>query len=119
MKISNDTSGPKALMYSIDQGPGSNLSSAMTVQDSNVKISFAGTGGTYEGKLSVDGNSLAGTWTQLQTVPFNLIRTTADTAWTIPEPPSPPKPMAGDANPSFEVSMIKLSRPDDRRLPKG
>ncbi len=94
IKISNDTGGLKALMYSIDQGPGSNPSSAVTVQDSNVKISFPAIGGVYEGKLTVDGNSLTGTWTQLQTVPFNLMRATADTAWAIPEPPGPPKPMA-------------------------
>ena len=117
IKISKDASGLKAVMYSIDQGPGGNPSNAVTVQDSNIKISFPAIGSTYEGKLSADGNSLAGTWTQLRSVPFNLIRATADTAWTIPEPAVPPKRMAVDANPTFEVATIKLSRPDDRRLP--
>src|SRR5262249_28062640 len=68
-------------------------------------------------KLAVDGNSFIGTWTQLQTVPLNLTRATGDTAWAIPEPPTPPKAMAADANPSFEVATIKLSSPDDRRTP--
>src|SRR5262249_39526885 len=117
MKISNDTSGPQALLYNIDQGAASIPSNSITMQDANIRISFSGINGTYEGKLSEDGNSLLGAWTQLQTLPFNLIRATTDTAWPIPDPPAPPKPMAADANPAFEVSTIKLSRPDDQRLP--
>jgi len=117
MKISNDTGGLRALLYSIDQGPGAIASATFTPQDANVKISFPANGIAYEGKLSADGNSLAGTWTALQTVPLTLIRATADTAWAIPEPPAPPKPMPADANPAFEVVTIKLSRPDDSRLP--
>ena len=117
MKISNDASGLKALMYNIDQGPASIPSNSITMQNGNIKISFSGINGTYDGKLTADGNSLAGTWTQLQTVPFNLIRATADTAWTIPEPPAPPKAMPADADPAFEVATIRLSRPDDPRLP--
>jgi uncharacterized protein (TIGR03435 family) len=46
---------------------------------------------------------------------MNLVRATAQTAWTIPEPPAKPKPMAADANPSFEVATIKPSRPDAPR----
>jgi uncharacterized protein (TIGR03435 family) len=117
MKISNDAGGLRALLYNIDRGPGATPSATFTPQDANVKISFPASGLKYEGKLSGDGNSLTGTWTALQTVPLTLIRATADTAWTIPEPPAPPKPMAADANPAFEVATIKLSRPDDPRLP--
>ena len=117
MKISNDSDGLKALMYRIDQGPASNPSSSISVQDLSITISFSGIGATYEGKLGADGNSLSGTWRGLQTVPFNLARATTDTAWAIPEQPAVPKPMAADANPAFEVATIKLSRPDDQRLP--
>src|SRR5262249_46612335 len=117
MKISKDTGDLKALMYNIDQGPGSIPSNSVTVQDANIKISFSGINGTYEGKLSADGNSLAGTWTQGQAIALSLTRATADTAWGIPEPLASPKPMAVDANPVFEVATIKLSRPDDQRLP--
>jgi uncharacterized protein (TIGR03435 family) len=117
MKISNDAGALRALLYSIDRGPGATPSVTFTPQGAGVKISFPASSITYEGKLSADGNSLAGTWTALQTVPLTLIRATADTAWAIPEPPAPPKPMAADANPAFEVVTIKLSRPDDQRLP--
>ena len=117
MKISNDTSGLKALMYNIDRGPGSNPSSAVAVQGPNIKIFFSGIDATYEGELGPDGNSLSGTWKRSQVVPLNLLRATADTAWAIPERPAPPKPMAADANPAFVAAVIKLSRPDDQRLP--
>ena len=117
IKISNDPSGWKALMYNIDLGSPSNPSSVTAVQDLNVKITFPATGSTFEGKLSGDGNSLTGIWTRLETVPLSLVRATAETAWAIPEPTAPPKPMAADANPVFEVATIKQSRPDDQRLP--
>ena len=46
--------------------------------------------------------------------PLDLVRATPETAWTIPEPPPPPKIMAADAKPEFEVSTIKPSKPDAR-----
>jgi uncharacterized protein (TIGR03435 family) len=117
IKISNQAGSLKALQYNIDQGAVARPSGSFTVQDSSVKIVFPEIDGTYEGKMSADGESLIGTWTRLQPVPLNLKRATVETAWTIPEPPAPLKPMAADANPTFEVATIKLSRPDDPRLP--
>ena len=68
-------------------------------------------GGSYEGKLSGDGNSITGTWTQGAPLPLNLTRATPETTWTIPEPPPPPVRMAANANPAFEVATIKPSEP--------
>lgn len=113
VKISKTDSGDlKAVFYSIDQ-PGPGLAGgAITVQSSNVKIPVPGIGGTYEGRLSSEANSLTGTWTQGPgTFPLSLTKATAETAWAIPEPPAPPKPMAPDANPTFEVAVIKPSMP--------
>ena len=44
--------------------------------------------GTYDGKMSSDGKSIAGQWKQGPN-PLALVfeRTTPETAWTIPEPP--------------------------------
>src|SRR5207302_8446283 len=39
---------------------------------------------------------------------------TPDTAWTIPDPPPPPRVMAANADPTFEVSTIKPARPEER-----
>jgi hypothetical protein len=102
----------KAALYSIDQG-GQPVAAAVTLQGSTVKMSVPGIGGRYEGKLNADGNSIAGTWTQGPApLPLNLSRATSETAWTIPDPPSPAKPMAADASPVFEVATIKPSNPD-------
>lgn len=101
----------KAVMYSIDQNPQPNSANTVTAQGSAIKISIIGLG-TYEGKLSAGGNSIAGTWSQGgQQLPLTLARATPATAWTIPEPPPPPKAMAANADPSFEVATIKPSDP--------
>jgi uncharacterized protein (TIGR03435 family) len=69
--------------------------------------------GSYEGKLSADGNTIAGTWTQGgRPLPLTLKRATPETAWPLPEPPPRLKPMAADYSPSFEVATIKPSKPD-------
>jgi len=103
----------KATLYSIDQGGQGIPGGALTVSGKAVKIPVPGIGGTWEGNLSGDGNTLNGTWTQGPApMPLTLVRATAQTAWAIPEPPAKPKPMAADANPSFEVATIKPSKPD-------
>jgi uncharacterized protein (TIGR03435 family) len=113
IKISRtDTEALKALMYSIDQSGQGISASAITLQGSAVKMSVPGIGGTYEGKLSADANSITGTWTQGPSpLPLNLKRATSETAWTIPDPPARLKPMPADANPVFEVATIKPSKP--------
>jgi uncharacterized protein (TIGR03435 family) len=113
-KISTtDADTLKAVLYSIDQ-PGQGIpATTVTVQGSTVKIAITGIGGNFEGKLSSDGNSIAGTWTQGPApLPLTLTRATTQTAWAIPEPPPPAKPMPADADPGFEVATIKPSKPD-------
>ncbi|MEP6716200.1 MAG: TIGR03435 family protein [Terriglobia bacterium] len=114
MKVSTtDADTLKALFYSIDQGGQPLPSGAVTKQGTAVKITVPGIGGTYDGKVTADGNSITGTWTQgPNPLPLNLARATAETAWTIPEPPAPVKPMRADKSPSFEVATIKPSNPE-------
>ena len=112
IKISNaDGGGLKAVMYSIDQGAQGLAANTVTLQGSTVRISIPGIGGSYEGTLSADRTSIAGTWTQGAPLTLNLKRVTSDTAWTIPEPAARPKPMAADASPTFEVATIKPTKP--------
>jgi uncharacterized protein (TIGR03435 family) len=115
VKISLDDDKLKAVMYSVDQ-PGAGIAaSSITKTGSAIKMMVTQLNGTFEGKLSTDGNSIAGTWTQGgPPLPLNLVRATNETAWTIPDPPPPPKVMAADANPSFEVATIKPSKSDGR-----
>ena len=108
MKLSKDDGRLKAVMYSIDQGARPINASSVTLDGSVFKFAIDMIGGSYEGKLSADGNSIDGNWTQGNR-PLQLIlaRATKETAWDIPAPAPPPKPMAADADPSFEVATIK------------
>ncbi|MGA2880785.1 MAG: TIGR03435 family protein [Bryobacteraceae bacterium] len=114
IKISTtDADNLKAVLYSIDQGGVGMNATAFTLQGSAVKMSVAGIGGTYEGQLNADATAITGTWTQgPKPLALNLKRATSETAWSIPEPPPPPKKMPEDANPTFEVATIKPSNPD-------
>ncbi len=109
----SDADSLKATLYSIDQPAPPIPGGTVTVQGKAVKIPIPGIGGNWEGTLASDGNTLNGTWTQgPMPVPLNLVRATEQTAWAIPEPPAKLKPMAADANPSFEVATIKPGKPD-------
>jgi uncharacterized protein (TIGR03435 family) len=114
IKISTtDKDTLKAAMYSIDQNPTPIQAGTVTAQGGTLKFTIPAIGGTYEGKVGADGNSIAGTWTQgPKPLPLNLTKATTETAWVIPEPPPPPKKMRADADPSFEVATIKPSNPD-------
>ncbi|HZL56121.1 MAG TPA: TIGR03435 family protein [Bryobacteraceae bacterium] len=115
IKVSRADDKLKAVMYSIDQGGQPITAGEFTVQGSTIKMTVPAIGGKYEGKLSADAKSIEGTWSQgPNPLPLNLTRATAETAWTIPDPPSPPKKMKADANPVFEVATIKPSNPDSQ-----
>jgi uncharacterized protein (TIGR03435 family) len=77
-----------------------------------VKVTIPGIGGGYEGKLDSDGVFLTGNFTQgPASLPLTLKHVTEDAAWPIPAPPTPPKPMAADANPVFAAASLKPSDP--------
>jgi uncharacterized protein (TIGR03435 family) len=101
-------------LYSIDQGGGSIKTSSASFADGTLKIAVQAMDMTYEGKMSADGKSIAGTFTQGQPTPLVFERATPETAWAIPEAPKPIPPMPADAKPVFEVATIKPSAPDEQ-----
>ncbi len=105
--------GYKAVFYSIDQGGDPLPVTKITLEGSTVKLSLTVIGGTYEGKLSADGKTITGNWSQGPTpLPLNLTRATPETEWNVPPPAPKMPPMDANANPSFEVATIKPSKPD-------
>ena len=105
----------KAVLYSIDQNGRPLTASSATEQGGTLKLAIAAIGGSYEGKMNPDGNSISGNFTQGPApVVLNLVRATPTTAWAIPDPPPPPKQMAAGVDPSFEVATIKPSDPNAR-----
>jgi uncharacterized protein (TIGR03435 family) len=107
IKISKGDGGLKAVLYSIDQG-GQGFAGTVTVESSIVKMAIPGIGGTYEGKLDGDAIALTGTFSQGPgKLPLNLKHVNDDAAWAIPAPPVALKAMPADANPVFDVAVIK------------
>jgi uncharacterized protein (TIGR03435 family) len=103
-----DKDGFSATMYSIDQTPQPIPATSVTRDATSVKITIDMIQGGYEGKLGTDGKMMTGTYSQGgKTYPLDLVKSTPETAWGIPEAPKPDKPMAEEADPSFDVATIK------------
>jgi uncharacterized protein (TIGR03435 family) len=95
--------------FSIDQGGQAIPMNAIAVDGRTVKWKLDLLSATYEGTFSADGNAINGTFTQGMSLPLNLVRATPQTAWAIPEPTPPPKPMDPAADPGIEVATVKPS----------
>ncbi len=112
-KIALEDDKLKATLYTVDR-PSPPIATTITRDGSTVKMTIPAFNGNYEGKLSADGNSIAGTLTLGAPQALNLARATPETAWAIPDPPPPPARMAANANPTFEVATIRPSDPARR-----
>lgn len=113
VKISTtDADKLAAQFFSIDQASPPIPASSITANGTNLKMAIAALNGSFEGKLSSDGTTITGTFTQGMPLPLILTRATPATAWTIPDPPPPPKMMDESAKPKFEVATIKPADPD-------
>jgi non-heme chloroperoxidase len=66
-----------------DWGSG-NRATSVSLEGSDFKLTADSLAVSYEGKLSADGNSIAGTWTQGSSSPLHLHRATPETAWRDP-----------------------------------
>jgi uncharacterized protein (TIGR03435 family) len=112
LKISKVDGKLKADFYSIDQSPRPIAVTSISLQGTAVTIAIKPFDLTYAGTLSADGKTIIGKSTQgSQTFELDLQSVTDEAMWPIPEPP---KPMAADAKPSFEVATIKPAGPDER-----
>jgi uncharacterized protein (TIGR03435 family) len=99
--------GYTATMYRMDQD-GRPVAASVVTQGSTVRLSVPTANMTFEGKLALDGNSIAGTLTEGQaTLPLTLVRASKETAWALPTPRS----MAADAPTVFEVATVKPAAP--------
>ncbi len=106
--ISKGEKGLAARVYSIDRGPQGFNAQSVTLDGNTVKVDLSIMVVSFTGTLAADGNSITGTWTEGdKSMPLTLLRSNKDTAWEIPPPPTPPRLMAPDADPSFDVVTIK------------
>jgi pimeloyl-ACP methyl ester carboxylesterase len=68
-----------------DWGTG-NRANSVSLEGSDFKFTFNSPKVSYEGKLSANGNSITGAWTQDSSLPLDLHRATKETAWRDPVP---------------------------------
>ena len=88
LKISKPEGGGwKAILYSIDQIPDGIPVSSIALQGADLTFSVDNLHVSYQGKLSADGNSIVGTFTQAQPLPLDFKRATKETAWAIDSSP--------------------------------
>ena len=64
LKMSNDASGAKAVLISVDQGGAEIPVSAIDQKDSKLMLVVKMVGGQYEAEINKEGSELNGTWTQ-------------------------------------------------------
>lgn len=93
----------KCVLYSIDQGPDGIPVSSVTFQDSTLKLGLEEIRARYEGKLSADGQSITGVWTQGLPLPLNFKRATKETAWARDPSPHKVQFVTVDTNVKLEV----------------
>lgn len=108
-------------LESPDQGPGKTALSGGKIKGDKVKIELSSIRGVFEGKLSADGQTIDGTWTQVAPLPLTLKRTTAEAvAQELDRPQTPKKPYPYlEEEVSYENKDAKVKLAGTLTLPKG
>jgi uncharacterized protein (TIGR03435 family) len=101
----------------IDRGPSGPPLLSVTFAPPDLSVTVADI--SYRGKLSADGKSITGVWTQgNQSYPLTLVLATPETLWNY-SGPAPIPPMAATADPAFEVATIKPSQENEKERSYG
>ena len=85
----SDNAEWRATMMSIDQSPDRGVgvpTTSFLLDGSSIRFAIGVIGGSYDGKLSTDGASISGMWTQGRPLPLEFRRATKETAWVDPSP---------------------------------
>ncbi len=72
-----DSGALKATLDSVDQGANGIPVSSVSFKDSKLSLGVEAVHGSYEGKVSSDGQTISGTWTQGQPPPLDFKRSAA------------------------------------------
>jgi uncharacterized protein (TIGR03435 family) len=106
-----DVGGWQGEAHRIDEDYSGRALSSVSMQGGLLNFAVLPIDVHYEGRLSADGASIAGSWHEGgQTYALNLARSTNETEWAIESM----KRMAADADPAFEVATIKPSNPENQ-----
>jgi non-heme chloroperoxidase len=93
VRVSRQLDGSlEARLLRADQNPpdwgSGNRANSVSLEGSDFKLRADSLKASYEGKLSADGQSITGTWTQGDAFPLDLHRATKETEWRDPAPHS-------------------------------
>jgi uncharacterized protein (TIGR03435 family) len=113
VKVSKEGAGWRGVVYNLDSDMPfeGRATTQMSLSGADVRFAIGPIDATYAGRLSEDGASIMGTWTQGgQANPLVLARAKGDAAWDVPEADAP---MAKDADPDWEVVSVKARDPND------
>lgn len=115
LKIGRTDEGAlRGVFYRVDQNTSGLPFSDVKLAASEVNLTAVLFDVTYDAKLSADGKSMSGIWTQgKQASPLTLVLTTPEASWVQPAP-ARAKPMAATADPTFEVATVKPSGPNSK-----
>jgi uncharacterized protein (TIGR03435 family) len=104
-----DNDSLHGVYYSIDRGDGGVPLSSVNFVAPDLNVAFLYGDLSYKGKLSADGRSFDGTWTQeKQSYPLTLVLATPEMIWKRVGGAGS-APMSATADPAFEVATIKPS----------
>jgi uncharacterized protein (TIGR03435 family) len=114
-----DDGSLQGVFYQIDKSSSGIALTSVTFTPPDLSVKQVNADISYRGKLSADGKSIAGTWTQdKHSYPLTLILATPDTLWKRNDP-AMLAPMSPTADPAFEVAAIRLTPPDTKASSYG
>lgn len=111
LKVAKDGAEWSGMAYDLDSSVPSEgrKTTQMSVVGEEMRFAIAPADVSFDGKLSDDGTSITGTWTQGgQARPLVLARAAGDTEWEIPKAAAK---MAANADPDWEVVTVKAADP--------
>ena len=114
VKIAKDAAaGWQGVVHSLDSNMAyeGRATTQMSLQGAELRFAIAPIDSSYQGKLSADGATIAGTWSQSGTTSsLTLARVAGDAAWEIPKADAM---MAKGADPDWDVVSVKAHDPND------
>ena len=96
----------KATLDSVDQGTNGIPVSSVTLKDSTLSLEIEAVHGTYEGKVSADGKTISGTWSQGASLPLNFKR--GAPPLKIEHKPAKPSDIDGAWMGSLDLGAVRL-----------
>ena len=117
LQITKADGALKGKLFPVDQpGPGGLNTTTLSLDGGMLKFAITGMDVSFAGKLSPDGKSAVGAWTQGgHDTPLTLEHVSAEEAWELPKRTAALSLMDPKLEPGYEVATIKPTDPSHAR----